>query len=70
MAPGAANLAAQPLTPQITATMPVQTLDSGIATINTDTAAALGYDLTKVEEAFKPLTTEIVETTTSEKFEN
>ena len=52
------------------ATMPVQTLDSGIATINTDTAAALGYDLTKVEEAFKPLTTEIVETTTSEKFEN
>lgn len=51
------------------ATTPVVTLDSGIATINTETCEALGYDLATVEEAFQPYVTSIVETTTSENFD-
>ncbi len=46
----------------------VVTLDSGIATINTETAEALGYDLSAVEEAFQPFCSEIVETKTAENF--
>lgn len=52
------------------ATMPVEVLDSGIATINTETAEVLGIDIDKLKETFKPFTTDIVETKTSEKFEN
>ncbi len=47
----------------------VVTLDSGIATINTETAEKLGYDLSAVEEAFRPFCSEIVETKTAENFE-
>lgn len=51
------------------ATYPVVTLDSGIATINTETAERLGYDLQATEEAFQPYCSQIVETTTAENFE-
>ena len=47
---------------------PVVTLDNGIATVNTETAEALGYDLDAVKEAFAPFCSEIVEITTAESF--
>lgn len=50
------------------ATYPVVTLDSGIATINTDTASALGIDLETVEAAFEPYCSDIQEITTGENF--
>lgn len=51
--------------------MPYQTFDNGIVTINTETAAALGFEGNKLDalkEAFKPYCTEIVEVTTAENF--
>ena len=45
--------------------------DNGIVTINTETAAALGFEgdkLDALKEAFKPYCTEIVEVTTAENF--
>ena len=48
-----------------------QTFDNGIVTINTETAAALGFEgdkLDALKEAFKPYCTEIVEVTTAENF--
>ena len=51
--------------------MPYQTFDNGIVTINTETAAALGFEgdkLGTLKEAFKPSCTEIVEVTTAEDF--
>ena len=53
------------------AEMPYQTFDNGIVTINTETAAALGFEgdkLVALKEAFKPYCTEIVEVTTAENF--
>ncbi|NLC74081.1 MAG: ABC transporter substrate-binding protein [Clostridiales bacterium] len=50
------------------ATTAVKTFDNGIITINTDTTTALGLDLATVESAFKPLTTQIVETATMQEF--
>ncbi len=50
------------------AEMPVVTFDSGIATINTDTAEVLGMDLAAIEEAFAPYCSEIVETITAQNF--
>ena len=50
------------------ADMPVVTFDSGIATINTETAAAIGMDLEEVEKAFKPYCSAIIETRTAENF--
>ena len=47
---------------------PVVTLENGIATVNTETAEALGYDLEAVKEAFAPFCSEIVEITTAESF--
>ncbi|MCC6094356.1 MAG: ABC transporter substrate-binding protein [Eubacterium sp.] len=49
---------------------PVQTFDNGIATINTDVCQTLGYDLDKVEAAFKPYCTSVVETQTAKEFSN
>ena len=60
-----ANLLADGADPAVT---PVETFDNGIATINVETAEALGYDLAAVEEAFAPFCTGIVETTTAEEF--
>ena len=51
--------------------MPYQTFDNGIVTINTETAAALGFEgdkLDALKEAFKPYCTEIVEETTAQNF--
>ena len=50
------------------AEMPYQTFDNGIATINTETCAALGLSLDTVKEAFKPYCTEVVEVETAENF--
>lgn len=50
------------------ATLGVETFDNGIATINTDTCEAIGYNLDDVKTAFKPLCTKIVETKTTQEF--
>ncbi|WP_130837784.1 ABC transporter substrate-binding protein [Lachnoclostridium sp. Marseille-P6806] len=51
------------------ASTPVRTFDNGIVTINTETAAALGLDLDAVKTAFRPLATQIIETTTKQNFD-
>ena len=51
------------------ATMPVETFDNGIATVNTDTCEALGLDLDTIKEAFAPYATQVEEITTAESFE-
>jgi ABC superfamily ATP binding cassette transporter, binding protein len=53
-----------------TATLPVQTFDNGIATVNTETAEKLGYSLDKIKEAFKPFCTKIVEIQTEKEFKS
>jgi putative ABC transport system substrate-binding protein len=52
-----------------TASLSVRTFENGIATINTDTCAALGLDMEAVKEAFAPYVTQIVETATQQNFE-
>ncbi len=52
------------------ATYSVVTLGNGIATINTETAERLGYDLEATKAAFEPFCSEIAETTTAENFSN
>ena len=52
-----------------TAALSVRTFDNGIATINTDTCAALGLDTEAVKEAFGPYVTQIIETATQQNFE-
>lgn len=47
------------------ATLAVRIMDSGIATVNTETAAALGLDYA----VFEGMCTQLVETTTAEEFE-
>ena len=51
-----------------TATTPVQTFDSGIVSVNTETCDALGYSLDDVKAAFEPLCSGFVELTTQENF--
>lgn len=51
------------------ATTPVRTFENGIASINTETCEAIGFDLAEIEELFAPLCTQIVELTTAESFE-
>ncbi|MBO7710571.1 MAG: ABC transporter, partial [Lachnospiraceae bacterium] len=48
--------------------IPVVTFDSGIATINTETAEAIGMDLDAVKDAFGPFCSEIIETQTAQDF--
>lgn len=50
------------------ADLPFQTFDNGIATINTETCAALGLELEEVKAAFEPYCTSIVEVTTAQDF--
>ena len=50
------------------ASLKVETFDNGIATINTETAEALGFDLETVKAAFEPYCSAIAEITTSEEF--
>ena len=51
------------------ASMPVETFDNGIATINTETCEALGLDLEAIKTAYEPLCTQLVETVTSEEIQ-
>ena len=51
------------------ATTPVMTFDNGIATINTETCAAVGLDLETIKETFAPMCTEVAEIETAEAFE-
>ncbi|MBQ9679234.1 MAG: ABC transporter substrate-binding protein [Ruminococcus sp.] len=50
------------------ATTAVKTFDNGIATVNTETAEALGFDLDEIKAAFEPHCTQIVEIQTAEEF--
>ena len=51
------------------ATTPVETSDSNIATVNTETAAALGYDMDQVKKNFEPYCASVEETTTNKEME-
>ena len=51
------------------ATTPVLTYDNGIASINTETCEAIGFNLDEIKELFAPLCTQIVELVTAENFE-
>ena len=51
------------------ATTPVMTFDNGTATVNTETAAALGLDLDALKTAFEPYCTSIQTITTAESFD-
>ena len=47
----------------------VKTFDNGTATINTETCAAIGFDLETIKAAFAPFCTQVNEITTAESFE-
>lgn len=51
------------------ASTPVETFDNGIASINTETCEALGYDLDEIKSIFEPLCMNVVELTTQENFD-
>ncbi|MCR5067437.1 MAG: ABC transporter substrate-binding protein [Erysipelotrichaceae bacterium] len=48
----------------------VKTFDNGIATINTEVCAQLGYDFGELKILFEPLCTQVTGITTGENFEN
>lgn len=50
------------------ATLPVRTFDNGTATINTETAEALGYDYASLEQLFSPYATRVQPIRTAESF--
>ena len=50
--------------------VPVMTFDNGTATINTETAAAIGLDFDKLTETFAPYCTKIQPITTAESFDD
>ena len=50
------------------AEVPVRTFDNGTATVNTETCAALGFDLAEIETLFTPLCTRFQTITTAEDF--
>ncbi len=49
--------------------IPYMTFDNGLATVNTETCDALGYDLDDIKTAFEPYCTEFLETVTDIEFE-
>ena len=51
------------------ATLPVTTFDNGIAMINAESCAALGYDITAVKQAFDGKCSSVLETTTQQNFD-
>jgi len=51
------------------AATPVKTFDNGTATVNTETCAAIGFDLETIREAFAPYCTQVKEIKTAESFE-
>ncbi|MBQ0070988.1 MAG: ABC transporter substrate-binding protein [Spirochaetales bacterium] len=48
--------------------VPVRTFDNGTATVNVETAAAMGYDYEKVAATFAPYCTQVVSIKTAESF--
>ena len=52
------------------AKVPVMTFDNGTATVNTETAAAIGFDFNRLSEAFAPFCTKIQAITTAESFDD
>ena len=50
------------------ASTPVRTFDNGTATINTETAAELGYDFDTLSSVFAPYCTKVASITTAESF--
>ncbi len=54
---------------QAAAETPVATFDNGIATINTETAEAIGLNMDDVKAAFEPFCSAMDETATAEEFE-
>lgn len=50
------------------ATTPVMTFDNGIATINTETCKAIGFDLDEIKSVFEPFCTALNEVVTAESF--
>ena len=52
------------------AKVPVMTFDNGTATVNTETAAAIGFDFDRLSEAFAPFCTKIQAITTAESFDD
>ena len=51
------------------ATLSVTTFDNGIAMINSESCAALGYDITAVKQAFDGKCSSVLETTTQQNFD-
>lgn len=51
------------------AEMAVQTFDNGLAVVNTEICAALGFDMETVKESFKPHCTAVSEIKTAKEFE-
>ena len=51
------------------ASYPVVTFDNGIATVNTETCEAIGFDYAEIEAAFAPLCTQVQSITTAESFD-
>lgn len=49
--------------------IPVKTFDNGIATINEETAKAIGYDFEKLSELFAPLCSKVLPIKTAESFD-
>lgn len=49
---------------------PVRTFDNGTATVNTDTAALLGFDFETISQVFAPYCTSVQAITTAESFED
>ena len=65
-----ADMVAEVLTEDVNvAETPVQTFDNGIATVNTETCEAIGFDLDTIKEAFSDYCTDFVEIQTAESFE-
>ena len=65
-----ADMVAEVLTGDVNvAETPVQTFDNGIATVNTETCEAIGFDLDTIKEAFSDYCTDFVEIQTAESFE-
>ncbi len=50
--------------------VPVMTFDNGTATVNTETAAALGFDFDALSEAFAPYCTKVQSIVTAESFDD
>lgn len=66
-----ANMIAQVLLEgKAPATLPVLTFDNGTATVNTETAQALNYDLEALQDAYAPYCTKLQTIVTAESFDD